>query len=252
MPSAKKSSVLDYFFYFCTKSKGMSKRNKLKKFDDILKMDHVYENPDFENPQLIHKEGVVVDRKGKWISDHFKNTNSFTLELACGRGEYTLQLARKYPNRNFMGLDIKGARIWQGATIAEEENLQNVAFLRTRIELIGLFFAEQEIDEIWITFPDPFLRESKSNNRLTSNPFLDRFKPLLKKDGIINLKTDSTELYDFTMETLSERTDIELIYTNDDIYASDLFMEELEFKTYSERMHLENKKSIKFVRFRFK
>ena len=151
-----------------------------------------------------------------------------------------------------MGLDIKGARIWQGASIAQEENLQNVAFLRTRIELIGLFFAEQEIDEIWITFPDPFLRESKSNNRLTSNPFLDRFKPLLKKDGIINLKTDSTELYDFTMETLAERTDIELIYHNDDIYSGDLYMEELEFKTYYEHMHLKNEKTIKFVRFRFK
>ena len=229
----------------------MSKRNKLKKFNDILQMEHVYENPDFENPRLIHKEGVVVDRKGKWISDHFKNENSLTLELACGRGEYTLQLARKFPERNFMGLDIKGARIWQGAGIAQEEGLQNVAFLRTRIELIGHFFEKEEIDEIWITFPDPFLRESKSNRRLTSNPFLERFKPLLKKGGIINLKTDSTELYDFTMETLQGRDDIEMIYHNDDIYATELYMDELEFKTYYERMHLENEKTIKFVRFRF-
>ena len=230
----------------------MSKRNKQKKFDELLNMEHVYENPDYEQPQLIHKDGAVVERKGEWCATHFNNTHPLTLELACGRGEYTIQLAEKYPERNFMGLDIKGARIWQGANQATAANLSNVAFLRTRIELIGHFYAEAEIDEIWITFPDPFLRESKSKKRLTSHPFLDRYKPLLKKDGFINLKTDSTELYEFTIEVLAERDDIEIIYHNDDIYAASLYMEELSFKTYYEQMHLKQGKTIKFVRFRFK
>ena len=150
----------------------MSRRNKLQKFAELLTFPNVYENFDPENPQLIGLNGMPVDRKGKWKKEHFKNDFPITLELACGRGEYSLGLGRMYPERNFIGVDIKGARIWKGARIALEENLTNVAFLRTRIEQIALFFDPEEIDEIWITFPDPFLRKSKANRRLTSCRFL--------------------------------------------------------------------------------
>lgn len=229
----------------------MSKRNKLQKFSDLLSFPNVYENRNFQSPQLEHLEGQIVDRKGRWAEDHFGNTQGITLELACGGGEYTYNLAERYKDRNFIGVDIKGARIWKGATYAMEHKLDNVAFVRTQIEQLDHFFAPEEVEEIWITFPDPFLRESKSNKRLTSNGFLDLYKKIIKKGGILQLKTDSTPLYEFTLETLSERKDVELFYQNDDIYASELVMDELHVKTHYEKMHLQKGLKIKFLRFRF-
>ena len=230
----------------------MSKRNKLQKFAELLVMPNVYESYDNANPQLQGMNGEPVDLKGKWCAEHFKNDHTLTLELACGRGEYTLQLSEKYPERNFLGVDIKGARIWKGATIAREKELDNAAFLRTRIERIDYFFTEAEADEIWITFPDPFLRESKANRRLTSPNFRKLYKKILKKDGVVHLKTDSPELYAYTMETLSEDPTINIQYTDDDIYAKELPLPELDFKTYYEFMHLADNRKIKYVRFNFK
>ena len=227
----------------------MSRRNKLQKFAELLTFPNVYENFDPENPELVGVNGMPVDLKGKWKESHFKNDQPITLELACGRGEYTLGLGRKYPKRNFIGVDIKGARIWKGARIALQENLQNVAFLRTRIEQIALFFDKEEIDEIWITFPDPFLRKSKANRRLTSARFLKEYRKILKKDGLVHLKTDEPNLYEFTLETLANESNVEIQYQNDDIYASPLIIPELEIKTYYEKMHLANKKTIKYVTF---
>ena len=146
----------------------MAGRNKLQKFAEMLSFPNVYENFDNVELTLTGENGRVVDMKGNWNAAHFKNNNPITLELACGRGEYALALGRMFPERNFVGVDIKGARIHQGARVAMEEGLTNVAFLRTRIEFIEHFFAQNEVSEIWITFPDPFLRESKSNRRLTS------------------------------------------------------------------------------------
>ncbi|MFK7933769.1 MAG: tRNA (guanosine(46)-N7)-methyltransferase TrmB [Saprospiraceae bacterium] len=229
----------------------MSNRNKLKKFAEILTFPNVYENVDMKNPRIEDTAQQVIEMKGKWNEKHFKNDHPITLELACGRGEYTLQLARKYPNRNFIGVDIKGARIWQGAKIALEEKLDNAAFLRTRIELIEHFFTKGEVSEIWITFPDPFLRNSKSNRRLTSPPFLDRYQKFLDPAGFIHLKTDSPELYEFTLETESEYDKIEMLYNDDDIYSKQLPMAELDFKTYYEKMHLANGKTIKYVRLKY-
>ncbi len=227
----------------------MSRRNKLGKFADLLKYPHVYENFDPLVPVLHRSATETVQMKGKWKSDHFGNENPLTLELACGKGDYAMSLARAYPDRNIMGVDVKGARIWKGATDALAENIDNVAFLRTRIEQIGNFFEPNEVDEIWITFPDPFLRESKENRRLTSPNFLDRYKKILKPGAIIHLKTDEVQLYDYTMEVLSEYDSVNIIYHNDDIYASNLAYAELEYKTFYERMHLANGLTIKYIRF---
>ena len=227
----------------------MSRRNKLQKFAEILSFPNVYENYDPKDPGLVGKDGEPVEMKGQWAEKHFKNNNPITLELACGRGEYTLGLAERFPNRNFIGLDVKGARIWKGASIALEKNFTNAAFLRTRIEQIALFFDNAEISEIWITFPDPFLRKGKENRRLTSAYFLDQYRKILHPNGTVNLKTDSPELYEFTLETIAEDRRCKMIYHNEDIYSQDLITEELEIKTYYEKMHLEAKKTIKYVKF---
>lgn len=229
----------------------MSKRNKLQKFAELLTFPNVYENFDPRNPQLIGMGGMPVSLRGCWAEAHFKNDHPITLELACGRGEYTLGLARRYPGRNFIGVDIKGARIWKGAKIALEEGLENAAFLRTRIEQIALFFAPGEISEIWITFPDPFLKKGKANRRLTAPGFLKGYRQLLKEDGQVHLKTDSPQLYEFTLEVLAEEPGVSLSYQNNDIYAGPLPIPELELKTYYEKMHLEDGRKIKYVRFRF-
>jgi len=226
----------------------MARRNKLKKFNDLLSFPNVYENYDPTNPRMMANEMTEVDLKGKWRSDHFKNENPLILELACGRGEYTLALGEAFPTNNYLGLDVKGARIWKGASIGLEKGLDNVAFFRTRIEQIGLFFAENEVDEIWITFPDPFLRESKINRRLTSMQFLERYKPILKNKGFINLKTDDPTLYEFTQETFEECDFLNVQYDRDDIYSQKLDYPALEYKTYYEKMHLENNKTIKYIR----
>lgn len=228
----------------------MSKRNKLQKFAELLTFPNVYENFDSRLPQLTGADGEIIDLKGKWATQHFQNSQPITLELACGRGEYALSLARMYPERNFIGVDVKGARIWKGASIALEEGLKNVAFLRTRIELIAYFFDLKEISEIWITFPDPFLGNSKANRRLTSPHFLDLYRKILQPDGIVHLKTDEPNLYEFTMETLAADAKATVLYHDDDIYAKALPFPELAFKTYYERMHLTDGKTIKYVRFK--
>lgn len=210
---------------------------------------NVYENFDPQTPKLTKEKDMIVDLKGKWGSNHFKNENDIVLELACGRGEYTEALAEADPNKNFIGVDVKGARIWQGASNALKKGLQNAAFLRIKIEQIALFFANEEINEIWITFPDPFLRESKENKRLTAMPFLLRYKEIVKKGAIFHLKTDDITLYNFTIETLNNFEGANILYRNDNIYASELVIKELDYKTYYEKAHLKNERTIKYLRF---
>ncbi len=228
----------------------MARRNKLMKFTELLTFPNVYENFDPSNDKLVWINGEEKVMKGKWASDHFKNDNPITLELACGRGEYSVALAQRYANRNFIGVDIKGARIWKGAGRAIDAKLENVAFLRTKIEFCPLFLGPSEIDEIWITFPDPFLKSKKYNRRLTSPNYLDRYRSFLKPDGVIHLKTDSDELFEHTMEVLDLcKHPIELV--DDNIYARDVLChEDLDIKTYYEKAHLEKGKTIKYVRFR--
>jgi tRNA (guanine-N7-)-methyltransferase len=228
----------------------MSKRNKLQKFAELLALPNVYENFNPDQPELTAGYGQIVDLRGQWRSTHFNNAAPLTLELACGRGEYAIALGELYPARNFIGVDIKGARIWKGAQAAMQKQLFNVAFLRTRIEQIMYFFAEAEVDEIWITFPDPFLRNSKVNRRLTSPAFLDRYRKMLRPGGLIHLKTDDPTLYEFTLLVLRDYPGATLLYADEDIYAQELPLPELEVKTYYERMHLAEGRKIKYVQFR--
>ncbi len=227
----------------------MAKRNKLLKFAELLNFPHVYENFDPLIPILLGQGGKEVDLKGHWAAKHFENNQDIVLELACGRGEYSVGLAQHFPDRNFIGVDIKGARIWQGAKKALKQGLHNVAFLRTRIEVITNFFDKDEISEIWITFPDPFIRKSKFNRRLTSPNFLDHYRKILKPDGKIHLKTDAPSLYEHTLAVIDNDPACQLLYHNPDIYQSALFTPELELKTYYERKHLEVGKTIKYIQF---
>lgn len=226
----------------------MTKRNKLGKFSEILTFPNVYENFRPQDEYLTHMEGVEVRRKGLWRKEHFKNDNPIVLELACGRGEYTNALAQAFPEKNFIGVDIKGARIWKGARYALLQKLTNVAYLRTRIEHIDNFFEPNEVDEIWITFPDPHLRESKENKRLTSHRFMSIYRNFLKKGGYVHLKTDDDTLYHFTLDTVKEQDYIELDFENGDIYDKHLNIPELDYKTYYEVRHLAIGRTIKYVR----
>lgn len=216
----------------------------------MLSFENVYQNFEYKNPQLIGAGHKEVELKGCWNEKHFQREAPLVVELACGRGEYTVALARMQTDKNFIGVDVKGARIYKGARIAQAEELHNAAFLRTRIEVIEHFFEPGELDEIWITFPDPFLRKSKARRRLTSSFFLEKYRRLLKNGGIVHLKTDSQELFDFTQETASALNWVAIEYSNKDIYAGPLPMEELSIKTYYERMHLDNGLDITYTRLR--
>lgn len=226
----------------------MSRRNKLEKFAELLSFPNVYQNYSFKEPILRHLDGDIVDRKGCWAGDHFKNENSIVLELACGWGEYTRGLAKLHADVNFIGIDIKGNRIWKGAKVALEENLTNVAFLRTRIELVEAFFERGEVSEMWITFPDPFLRKSKSNRRLTAMHFLEKYTRVIIPGGKLHLKTDSPELYDFTLEEIAGQDIFDLRYHHDDIYSLPALPHPaLSITTKYEKMHLAAGRSIKYI-----
>lgn len=229
----------------------MTRRNKLAKFAEILEFPNVYENFDFKDKKLTISETERVAMSGQWHT-HFKNNNPITLELACGRGEYTNALAEAFPDKNFIGVDIKGARIWKGAKYALLQGLDNVAYLRTKIEFLSNFFEKGEVEEIWITFPDPFLKEGSINRRLTAPPFLERYQKVLKPGGFINLKTDDDTLYEYSVE-VGETCDLVTIDTNiADIYAEYTGIEELDYKTYYEAMHLKAGKEIKYLRYKMK
>lgn len=227
----------------------MSAKNKLQKFAEMRNFGNVFQNFTPKAPSLVTKGKKQVDYKGNWRKAYFHNEQAIILELACGKGDYAIGLSAMYPDKNFIGIDVKGSRIWKGASRAIENNQNNVAFLRTRIEQITAFFAPGEIDEIWITFPDPFLKKRKINRRLTSPAMLERYRDILKPSGWVHLKTDSPELYEFTLEVIKSDKDCTLDYYNNDIYASQLNLPELEIKTFYEKMHLAEGKTIKYVRF---
>ncbi len=223
----------------------MSGKNKIGKFR---------ENETFERLiQPTTAEVLNIDHpiKGKWGERIFKNSNPIVLELGCGKGEYTIALAQKYPNMNFIGVDIKGARLWKGSKFAHENNLLNVAFLRTRIEFITSLFSQGEVAEIWVTFADP--QVNKPRKRLTSKLFLDRYKQFLAKDGIIHLKTDSQLLHESTLEVVAENGHL-LIEANNDIYNSGRAGEDdiLSVKTFYESQYLAKGMPITYLRFRLK
>ena len=185
--------------------------------------------------------------KGSWNNSFFNNQNPIVLELGCGKGEYTVELSEKKQDINFIGVDIKGSRMWKGAKEAFEKNLKNVAFLRTNIEIISQFFGENEIAEIWLTFPDPQMK--KMRKRLTSTTFLDKYKLFLKKDGIIHLKTDSNFQFTYTRE-LAHLNNFDVLAETDNLYESDLLDETLQIKTFYEKQWLSRGITIKYIAFR--
>lgn len=215
-------------------------KNKLKKFADMDTFPIVFQYPF----ATIQNSGFPL--KGKWNKEFFKNDNPIVLELGCGKGEYAVGLARKYPDRNFIGIDVKGARMWTGAKEAVEKNLTNVAFLRTNIELIAHFFEQAEVSEIWITFPDPQMK--KVRKRLTSTRFLDFYRLILKSNGIIHLKTDSPFLYTYT-DALVQLNKFKTVINTSDLYHSDVVDDILEIQTFYEQQWLDRGLTIKYIKF---
>jgi len=206
---------------------------KLQKFAEVTAFENCYER--------------AAEMKGKWKSDVFKNDNPITVELACGKGEYTIGLAERFPDRNFIGIDVKGNRIWKGAKYALENNLTNVRFHRLMIGNIEEYFEKGEIDEFWITFPDP--QHAKKRKRLTNGMFLDRYRNISKDGAIMNLKSDSTRFYEFTKEVIAEQN-LEVLQDSDDIYSWDEIPEHLaNIQTFYEKMWLADGKKIKFLRY---
>lgn len=204
------------------------------------------------NRNVVQPGKDIFDKiKGNWNSLQFENNNPIVVELACGRGEFTVGLARHNTGKNFIGVDIKGSRIWKGSTIAISEGLGNVAFLRTQIQLLEKYFFANEISELWITFPDPFPRDGDEKRRLTSPRFLEMYKPLLKKDGIIHFKTDNTDLFDYTLDLVNERDDCEVMLYTHDFYESLWKDKHHGIKTKYETLFSEKGEKIKYLKFKF-
>ena len=217
-------------------------KNKLARWTELGSYDNVIQ------PEIEDVSGKDHPIKGRWNQDIFKNGNPITLELGCGKGEYTVGLANNFPHNNFIGIDIKGARMWRGAKTANDQKLPNVAFLRTRIEFINSFFSADEVDEIWITFPDPHPGGRNSNKRLTSPWFLNNYRHFLKNKGLIHLKTDNKELYDFTCKVLSYNN-VETIISTNDLHTEKID-NILSIRTHYEKIFLDAGLKINYISFR--
>lgn len=217
-------------------------KNKLARWTELGSYDNVFQ------PAIKDVSGKDHPIKGRWNRELFKNENPIVLELGCGKGEYTVGLAKSFPENNFIGIDIKGARMWRGAKTANEQNLPNVAFLRTRIEFINSFFSEDEVDEIWITFPDPHPGGRNSNKRLTSPQFLNAYRQFLKDNGLIHLKTDNKELYNFTFDVL-KKNDLEIIFSTRDVH-SEKTDNILSIRTHYEKIFMDAGQKINYISFR--
>ena len=220
----------------------MGSKNKLKRFR---------ENESFSNVHQPTREEVLqgFHLKGKW-NDYFKNNHGIVLELGCGKGEYTIALAKKHPELNFIGIDLKGARFWRGAKTALEENLTNVAFIRTQIELVDCVFDTNEIEEIWITFPDPQIKYTRTKHRMTNPTFLKKYHQILKNRGIVNLKTDSEYMHGYTLGLL-EGAGHEICYAHHDVYRNPHSPQDVvDTQTFYENQYLQKGKPITYIKFR--
>jgi tRNA (guanine-N7-)-methyltransferase len=218
-------------------------KGKLKKFNEVATFSHVIE------PEI--RDHVAVDHvlKGNWKRDFFKNSHPIVVELGCGKGEYTVGMARRFPEKNFIGVDIKGARIWRGAKTSKEENLTNVAFLRTRIELISAFFVANEVSEIWITFPDPQMKTGRAKKRLTSAGFLTRYQLFIVDQGLVHLKTDSKFFYEYTLEVVKQNQ-LPLIKNTPDLYKELWTDAILAIQTHYEKLHIDEGDNINYISFK--
>lgn len=217
-------------------------KNKLAKFADMASFPHVFQ---FSSEQL--RKTCTFEMRGSWRQNFFRNDHPIVLELGCGKGEYTVQMAKLFPDKNFIGVDIKGARMWTGAKESFEQGLENLAFLRSDIGMIEHFFSEGEVNEIWLTFPDPQMK--KTNKRLTSTNFLRKYQKILLPGGRIHLKTDSNFMFVYTSETVKlNKYPVE--FATDDLYALNLINNPvLEIKTYYERQWLQRGLTIKYICF---
>lgn len=217
-------------------------KNKLARFEENLTFPNLF--------QVSYEDlsAKPFELRGRWHADFFKNNNPIVLELGCGKGEYTVALARKYPNKNFIGIDIKGARLWRGCKTSNEEKMGNVAFIRTRIQLIEHFFAPCEVSEILVTFPDP--QPKKPNKRLTSERFLSYYKKILTPNSTIHLKTDSYELYDYTLNEVIPQGHYPVAVATDDLYRTHPDLEVCEVQTFYESMFLKEGKKITYLEFK--
>ena len=218
-------------------------KNKLKKFNQLKIFSNVIE------PSLKDLEDGF-NLKGKWKKNFFKNNNPIVLELGCGKGEYSVGLSKRYTDKNFIGIDIKGARIWKGANDAIKEKIENVAFLRTRIDWIEKCFSEDEVDEIWITFPDPQLKKRRAKKRLTHPLFLDKYAKIMKKNGLIHLKTDSQFLHGFTLGVIASRGN-QLHESTHNLYQSKVSIKNSDIKTHYEQIFLDKNIPITYLCFSF-
>jgi len=204
------------------------------------------------NPNVVQAGKPIFEQiKGQWNALQFANDQPLVVELACGRGEFTLGLGRQYPNQNFIGVDIKGSRIWKGSSSATAEGIYTVAFLRTQIQQLQDFFAPGEISELWITFPDPFPRDGDEKRRLTSPKFLEMYKQLVKAGGLIHFKTDNTGLYEYTDMVLKDRPDCQIHFNTADFYESELRDAHHGIKTRYEKIFSDKGEKIKYIQFSF-
>lgn len=216
-------------------------KGKLAKFADMASFPHVFEYP------FSVADNVPFELKGKWGEAFFKNDRPIVLELGCGRGEYTVGLGRLFPDKNFIGVDIKGARMWTGAKESLESGMTNVAFLRTNIEIIDRFFAAGEVSEIWLTFSDPQMK--KATKRLTSTHFMERYRHFLKDNGLVHLKTDSNFMFTYTRYMIEENQ-LPVEVMTEDLYHSGMADNILSIRTYYEQQWLDRGLNIKYIRFR--
>lgn len=227
----------------------MGRKRKLEHFAEMKTFPHVFE------PKLDEVFRAEYRLNGNWNNEVFKNDNPIVLELGCGKGEYSVGMARKFPNKNFIGVDIKGARMWRGAKTALDEGLSNVAFLRTRIEFIEGCFSKDEIDEIWITFPDPQPKDRREKKRLTGPLFIKRYLTFLKPDGIIHLKTDSEFFYNWSLSEV-KRHEYEILEETDNLYADRISaldqttQEILSIKTHYEELFTKKGHHIHYLKFK--
>ena len=223
----------------------MGSKNKLKRFK---------ENETFSNVIQPSREDVLNNTlmlKGTWNRKFFKNENPIVLELGCGKGEYSVNLATMFPEKNFLGIDIKGARFWRGAKTALAEKINNVGFLRTQIELVDCIFDKNEVDEIWITFPDPQIKYKRTKHRMTNPDFLNKYKKILKPNGMVHLKTDSEYMHGYTLGLL-EGLGLTIEYAHHDVYGTTNAPKEVtDIQTYYESQYLAINKKITYLRFNF-
>ncbi len=217
-------------------------RRKSKNYADIDIFSNVLQ------PKIKFVAHNDYDLKGNWNANYFKNNNPIILELGCGKGEYTVGLAKLYPEKNFIGIDINGARIWRGAKTALEENISNLCFVRTRIDLINSFFVKDEVSQIWITFPDPQIQ--KQRKRLTSSLFLNRYKEILNPNGIIHLKTDNLMLHKYTLDII-KHNNLKLQFVTNDLYKTNIENETTSIQTFYEEKYLEKNMPITYLKFQF-